>query len=113
MEHGGSGVSGRWPPTLFLCRQEPSTELPYNICVVRENLFRTRITRTNTDKKETKIREIRVNPCPKDLVAAGGRVMALHLKTWRFCGMISFAQYKFAPHIRYFPLTSRRKVGVP
>jgi len=53
MEHGGSGVSGRWPPTLFLCRQEPSTELPYNICVVRENLFRTRITRTNTDKKET------------------------------------------------------------
>jgi len=35
-----------------------------------ENLFRTRITRMNTDKKEIGIREIRVHPCPKVSVAA-------------------------------------------
>jgi len=105
MEHGGSGVSGRWPPTLFLCRQEPSTELPYNICVVRENLFRTRITRTNTDKKETKIREIRVNPCPKDLVAAGGRVMSYPVTVKRSTQhatrntqLVSFHLRKTEPH---------------
>ena len=34
-----------------------------------ENLFRTRITRMNTDKKEIRIREIRVHPCPKDSAA--------------------------------------------
>ena len=41
-------------------------ELLYKICVMRENFCRTRIARMNTEKKETEICGIRVNPCPKD-----------------------------------------------